>query len=157
VRSYWPHFQHPSWKNTACRLSATACSVYSQLLSISGGRLLHPQPEDAPCRGDKRHTWYGLTGNMNIIFYVVYFLRYISDMLVSWIDHCHKPLRNRHIPGTWYEIETSFTTLGWNHLQLDLSKNIGYEYVNKRMPLRPSNLSSFPSENLAENEECEKK
>jgi hypothetical protein len=24
-----------------------------KLLSISGGRLLHPQPEDAPCRGDK--------------------------------------------------------------------------------------------------------
>jgi len=28
-------------------------SIYSQLPSISGGRLLHPQPEDAPCRGDR--------------------------------------------------------------------------------------------------------
>jgi hypothetical protein len=29
-----------------------------QLTSISGGRLLHPQPEDAPCHGDKGHlTW----------------------------------------------------------------------------------------------------
>jgi len=27
--------------------------IYSQLPSISGGRLLHPQPEDAPCRGDR--------------------------------------------------------------------------------------------------------
>jgi hypothetical protein len=27
---------------------ATACSIYSQLLSIPGGRLLHPQPDDAP-------------------------------------------------------------------------------------------------------------
>jgi hypothetical protein len=26
---------------------------YSQLPSISGGRLLHPQPEDAPCHGDR--------------------------------------------------------------------------------------------------------
>jgi hypothetical protein len=26
--------------------------IYSQLPSISGGRLLHPQPEDAPCRGE---------------------------------------------------------------------------------------------------------
>jgi hypothetical protein len=27
--------------------------------SISGGRLLHPQPEDAPCRGDNgpTYTW----------------------------------------------------------------------------------------------------
>jgi hypothetical protein len=30
--------------------------LYSQLPSISGGRLLHPQPEDAPCRGDKGPT-----------------------------------------------------------------------------------------------------
>jgi hypothetical protein len=29
-------------------------SVYnSQLSSISGGRLFHPQPADTPCRGDK--------------------------------------------------------------------------------------------------------
>jgi hypothetical protein len=27
--------------------------IYSQLPSKSGGRLLHPQSEDAPCRGDK--------------------------------------------------------------------------------------------------------
>jgi hypothetical protein len=27
-------------------------SIYSQLPSIPGGRLLHVQPEDAPCHGD---------------------------------------------------------------------------------------------------------
>jgi hypothetical protein len=27
--------------------------MHSQLVSISGGRLLHPPPLDAPCRGDK--------------------------------------------------------------------------------------------------------
>jgi hypothetical protein len=27
--------------------------IYSQLPSISGGRLLHPQPEDSPCYGDR--------------------------------------------------------------------------------------------------------
>jgi hypothetical protein len=37
-------------------LSATAYSIYSQLPSICGGHLLHPQPEDAPCLGDKGHT-----------------------------------------------------------------------------------------------------
>jgi hypothetical protein len=30
--------------------------IYSQLPSISSGRLFHPQPEDAPCRGDKGPT-----------------------------------------------------------------------------------------------------
>jgi hypothetical protein len=30
--------------------------MYSQLPSISGGRLLHPQPEDAPCRVDRGPT-----------------------------------------------------------------------------------------------------
>jgi hypothetical protein len=32
----------------------TADSIYSQLPSTSGGRLLHPQPEGATCRGEKR-------------------------------------------------------------------------------------------------------
>jgi hypothetical protein len=41
-----------SWTATPCRLSATAYSIYSQLPSISGGRLLYPQTEEAPCRGN---------------------------------------------------------------------------------------------------------
>jgi hypothetical protein len=43
----------PSLKATPCTLSATAYSIYSQLPSMSGGRLLYPQHEDTPCRGDK--------------------------------------------------------------------------------------------------------
>jgi hypothetical protein len=43
----------PKLEDHTCRLSATACSIYSQLPSKTGGRLLHPQPEDAPCRGEK--------------------------------------------------------------------------------------------------------
>jgi hypothetical protein len=43
----------PTRRTTACRLSATAYSIYSQLPFISGGRLLHPQPEDALCHGEK--------------------------------------------------------------------------------------------------------
>jgi hypothetical protein len=35
----------PSWSITPFRLSGTAYSLYSQLLSISEGRLHHPQPE----------------------------------------------------------------------------------------------------------------
>jgi hypothetical protein len=46
----------PSCRTTTCRQSATAFSIYSQLLSIFGGRLLHPQPEDAPCRRDRGPT-----------------------------------------------------------------------------------------------------
>jgi hypothetical protein len=56
ARSCYPHAQHPSWRTTPCRLSATAYSIYSQLPSIPGGCVLHPQPEDAPCRGDKGPT-----------------------------------------------------------------------------------------------------
>jgi hypothetical protein len=48
-----PHAQPPSWKTTHCWLSSSAYSIYSQLPFISGGRLVLPQPEDAPCRGDK--------------------------------------------------------------------------------------------------------
>jgi hypothetical protein len=47
------HAQLTSWRTTPYRMSATTCSIYSQLSSISGGRLLDPKPEDAPCRGDK--------------------------------------------------------------------------------------------------------
>jgi hypothetical protein len=43
----------PSWRTTPFWLSPTAYSIYLQLPSISGGHLLHLQPEDAPCRGDK--------------------------------------------------------------------------------------------------------
>jgi hypothetical protein len=45
-----------SWGTTPCRLSPTIYSIYSQLRSIPGERLLHPQPEDAPCRVDKGPT-----------------------------------------------------------------------------------------------------
>jgi hypothetical protein len=45
--------QPPSWRTIPYRMSATAHSIYSQLPSASGGRLLHPQPENRPCRGDK--------------------------------------------------------------------------------------------------------
>jgi hypothetical protein len=46
----------PSWRTIPCRLSATTYSTYSQLPSISGGRLLYLQPKDAPCSGDKGPT-----------------------------------------------------------------------------------------------------
>jgi hypothetical protein len=55
VRGCQPHAQRPSWRTTPCRLSATAYSTYSQQPSVSGG-LLHLQPEDASCRGDKGPT-----------------------------------------------------------------------------------------------------
>jgi hypothetical protein len=40
--------------DTSHRLCTTASSVYSELpYIISGGRLLHPQPQDALCHGDR--------------------------------------------------------------------------------------------------------
>jgi hypothetical protein len=48
---------HPTPKLDDHPLStANAYSIYSQLPSIPRGRLLHPQPQDAPCRGDKGPT-----------------------------------------------------------------------------------------------------
>jgi hypothetical protein len=47
-----PSLKPPIWRTVHCRLFATAYSTYSQLPSISRGRLVHPQPEDAPWRGD---------------------------------------------------------------------------------------------------------
>jgi hypothetical protein len=43
VRSCYPLSKPPSWKTTICPLSATAYSIQSQPLSISGGRLFHPR------------------------------------------------------------------------------------------------------------------
>jgi hypothetical protein len=45
--------QTPNWHTTTCRLYTTGYSIHSQLTPIFGGRLLHPQPEDAPYRGDR--------------------------------------------------------------------------------------------------------
>jgi hypothetical protein len=50
---FLPHAQLQSWSTTPCPLSAITYSTYSQLPSISGGCLLHPQPKDAPCRGER--------------------------------------------------------------------------------------------------------
>jgi hypothetical protein len=40
-------------------LSPVRDCIDSQLPSKTGGFLLHPQPEDAPCRGDKGPTQHG--------------------------------------------------------------------------------------------------
>jgi len=56
----WKTDSHSACQTTACFLYGTqmfitvltAYSIYSQLSSVFGG-LLHPQREDAPCRGDK--------------------------------------------------------------------------------------------------------
>jgi hypothetical protein len=50
-RVLWFGVVSPNLRTTHCRMSKTAYSIYSQLPSIYGGRLLYPQAEDAPCRG----------------------------------------------------------------------------------------------------------
>jgi hypothetical protein len=49
---------------TIYRLSAIAYGTYSQLSSISGVCLLHPQPEDAPCHDDRDPL--NTVGNRNV-------------------------------------------------------------------------------------------
>ena len=43
---------NPTWKTSSFRLSATALSIYSKLSSILEA-VFQPQPEDAPCHGDR--------------------------------------------------------------------------------------------------------
>jgi hypothetical protein len=56
ARSCSSHAQPPSRRTTPCQPSATAYSIYSQPPSKTGGRLLHLQPEDVLCHGDKGST-----------------------------------------------------------------------------------------------------
>jgi hypothetical protein len=62
LKFYWEvtsfPVQSPRWRISSCRFFATVCSVYKYypVPSMSEGRLLQPQPEDAPCRNDKGHT-----------------------------------------------------------------------------------------------------
>jgi len=69
----YPYAQSPSWRTTRFELSATACSTYSQLPSISESRLLQPQPEVTPCRGDR----YPL--NINVISLTQKYTGHISE------------------------------------------------------------------------------
>jgi hypothetical protein len=85
MMSFYPHAQPESWRTTLCRLSATAYSMHSQLPFISGGRLLHPQTQDAPCRGDKGPTSLGINQNHVI---KTYELGYLSR-------HCDEPPAGR--------------------------------------------------------------
>jgi hypothetical protein len=95
----------PSWRTTPCRLSATAYSIYLQLPSISGGRLLHPQPEDAPCRGDKGPTHKFLER----LIIGQEFLRYEVKAFISFTDH----YGNERRPGD-HRLSTSFSYMSQN-------------------------------------------
>jgi hypothetical protein len=52
-------------------------AVRDRLFSISGGRLLHPQTEDEPCRGDKGppNMASKICYNANFRIFSIYFLR----------------------------------------------------------------------------------
>lgn len=54
TRSSQPYAQSASWRTTSYQLSITAYSTYLQMSSTSRGLHLHPKPENAPCRGEKR-------------------------------------------------------------------------------------------------------
>jgi hypothetical protein len=52
-RSCQPHHKIPSQRTILYLLSATAYSIYSHPHSMPAARLLHSQPEYAPCRGTR--------------------------------------------------------------------------------------------------------
>jgi hypothetical protein len=67
-----------NWRTTPCRLSAAAYSIYSQLTSIAGGHLFHPQPKDAPCCSEKETH---LTGDLQEIYNIWIDRRQHSNVL----------------------------------------------------------------------------
>jgi hypothetical protein len=81
---------------TPCRLSATAYSIYSQLPSKTGGRLLHPQPEYAPCLGD-RNPLNIVKINYGIIWKILIQRQMISLILFFRIIFIHTILAQQKI------------------------------------------------------------
>jgi len=81
------------WRATTCRLSATAYSVYSHLPSISGGSLLHPQHEDAPCRGDRDPLKARISIHKFLCeYFIVCDFIVLSVEIMFWKRHCFESL-----------------------------------------------------------------
>jgi hypothetical protein len=54
VKDFYPHVQPPSWRITPCRLSAAAYLIHIFSATLHSWRpFLDPQPENAPCCGDR--------------------------------------------------------------------------------------------------------
>jgi hypothetical protein len=95
VRSCQPHAQPLRWRTTVVG-SPWLLIQFSQLPFISGGRLLHPQPEDAPCRGNKGPTVERQDGTK------LYFYEGDKECLQSFDP---KPSRKYNIFETWKSME----------------------------------------------------
>jgi hypothetical protein len=67
-------YKPPSFTIVPCRLSATAYSIYSQLLHV-GGRF-YPQTEEAPFLGDRGPTYLGVKANTFLSFFT-FFITYV--------------------------------------------------------------------------------
>jgi hypothetical protein len=98
VRSFIPTPNPPSWRITPWPLPATAYSIYLQLPSKTGGSLLHPQPEDAPCRGDKWPTWRSNMYAYNIYIYIIKD-KHTSKTCSNFIFNCIKIYIGRRRSG----------------------------------------------------------
>jgi hypothetical protein len=131
VRSCSLLCQSLSRRTTPCRISAIAYLIYSQLPSISGGRLLHPQPEDAPCRGNicthnmakwrrdenwqKYETRFVLGGKRAVpegVLAVTCTIRFLS-ISISWWSRTHakhKPMLSAQFKQTRERKQTHYVT-----------------------------------------------
>jgi hypothetical protein len=69
-----------------CRLFTFDYSTRSQLPSVSGGRLLQPQPEDAAYRGDKGPTSHSVYRSLYNINYINCF--YKINHINNWPIRC---------------------------------------------------------------------
>jgi hypothetical protein len=82
LKKCWSLAHSRSWSTTPDRFSTTVYSKYWQLPSICGVCLLRPQPEDAPCRGDRD------PHDTDYLEYVLALIGASPDMLQVQIQYC---------------------------------------------------------------------
>jgi hypothetical protein len=85
-------------------VSATAYSLYSELPSIFEGRLLQPQPEVAPCRGDREPiAWFDMfifyqnTKKKPLSVISLLSINFVSNIVcdsLQWISYFHNGFRS---------------------------------------------------------------
>jgi hypothetical protein len=82
-----------NWRSQSVHHPSTvATSIYSQLPTVSGGRLFHPDPEDVPCRAESvvhnsRPTHVGKLSGVGIVG-CIHALHGWDSLWEGWITCC---------------------------------------------------------------------
>jgi hypothetical protein len=125
LRRWQPFAQTPWLRITAYWLAATASSINSQLPSVYGGRLLHSQPKDAPCRGHADPHDFRVKLSPQALFKIPAFT--CHDDWVSFRYKIISQQQNTHSSYTtkYAKLEYEFT---YDFLQIRIS--VGYDVIS---------------------------